>query len=198
MFNVASVHQLLFDTSPASPAASIWFCIDVRKCPNAAFQSLRTYDWDPGSEVAHCVYRSCVQRRDRGSRAHSCRLDRQRRRRWNKLWVSSHRMIPMLNYFAVESHLQTQRAAIKMLHERILVLMQYVTEVIVGKDTSFSHVLWNWLVWLGQAKKDHAMLRSLSALIASLPASENKAFREEFETVGWSLFRRHFHAHTIP
>ena len=50
-------------------------------------------------------------------------------------------MIPMLNYFAVESHLQTQRAAIKMLHERILVLMQYVTEVIVGKDTSFSHVL---------------------------------------------------------
>lgn len=33
----------------------------------------------------------------------------------------------------VESHLQTQRAAIKMLHERILVLVQYVTEVIAGK-----------------------------------------------------------------
>jgi len=66
---------------------------------------------------------------------------------------------------SLESHLQTQRAAIKMLHERILVLVQYVTEVIAG-----------------QTQKDHPTLRSLSALIASLPASENKAFREEFET----------------
>ena len=33
---------------------------------------------------------------------------------------------------AVESHLQTQRAAIKMLHERITVLVKYVTEVIAG------------------------------------------------------------------
>ena len=32
----------------------------------------------------------------------------------------------------VESHLQTQRAAIKMLHERIMVLVKYVTEVIAG------------------------------------------------------------------
>jgi hypothetical protein len=32
----------------------------------------------------------------------------------------------------VESHLQSQRAAIKMLYERILVLVQYVTEVIAG------------------------------------------------------------------
>ena len=31
--------------------------------------------------------------------------------------------------------------------------------------------------------KDHATLRALSALIASLPATENKAFRDEFETV---------------
>lgn len=35
----------------------------------------------------------------------------------------------------------------------------------------------------GQAVKDHATLRSLTALIASLPATENKAFRDEFETV---------------
>ncbi|KIM85492.1 hypothetical protein PILCRDRAFT_817520 [Piloderma croceum F 1598] len=66
---------------------------------------------------------------------------------------------------SLESHLQTQRAAIKMLHERILVLVQYVTEVIAG-----------------QTQKDQTTLRSLSALIASLPASENRAFREEFET----------------
>lgn len=36
---------------------------------------------------------------------------------------------------------------------------------------------------LGQAVKDHATLRSLSALIASLPASEHKEFREEFDQV---------------
>ncbi|KAG5728547.1 COP9 signalosome complex subunit 6b [Termitomyces sp. T112] len=66
---------------------------------------------------------------------------------------------------SLESHLQTQRSAVKMLHERILVLVKYITDVISG-----------------QAQKDHATLRALSALIASLPATENKAFRDEFST----------------
>ncbi|KIM48341.1 hypothetical protein M413DRAFT_440067 [Hebeloma cylindrosporum] len=66
---------------------------------------------------------------------------------------------------SLESHLQTQRSAVKMLHERILVLVKYVTNVIAG-----------------QARPDHTILRSLSALLASLPASENKYFREEFNT----------------
>ncbi|KAG6381380.1 maintenance of mitochondrial structure and function-domain-containing protein [Boletus reticuloceps] len=66
---------------------------------------------------------------------------------------------------SLESHLQAQRAAVKMLHERILVLVQYVTNVLAG-----------------QVPKDHTILRSISALIASLPASENKGFREEFDT----------------
>ncbi|KAF8078301.1 maintenance of mitochondrial structure and function-domain-containing protein [Lyophyllum atratum] len=66
---------------------------------------------------------------------------------------------------SLESHLQTQRSAVKMLQERILVLVKYITDVIAG-----------------QAPRDHATLRSLSALIASLPATENKAFREEFTT----------------
>ncbi|KII93712.1 hypothetical protein PLICRDRAFT_402403 [Plicaturopsis crispa FD-325 SS-3] len=65
---------------------------------------------------------------------------------------------------SLESHLQTQRAAVKMLHERIQVLVKYVADVIAG-----------------QAQKDHGTLRSLSALIASLPATENKGFREEFD-----------------
>jgi len=65
---------------------------------------------------------------------------------------------------SLESHLQTQRSAVKMLHERILILIKYVTDVIAG-----------------QAHSDHTTLRSLSALIASLPASENKYFREEFD-----------------
>ena len=67
----------------------------------------------------------------------------------------------------VESHLQTQRSAVKMLHERILLLVKYVADVVAGTT-----------------KKDHDVLRSLAALVASLPASENKAFREEFDTVG--------------
>ncbi|KAF9056676.1 maintenance of mitochondrial structure and function-domain-containing protein [Panaeolus papilionaceus] len=66
---------------------------------------------------------------------------------------------------SLESHLQSQRSAVKMLHERILVLIKYLTEVVAG-----------------QARPDHATLRSLAALVASLPASENKHFREEFET----------------
>ncbi|KAI0932530.1 hypothetical protein AcW1_000369 [Taiwanofungus camphoratus] len=66
---------------------------------------------------------------------------------------------------SLESHLHSQRAAVKMLHDRIILLVKYVADVLAG-----------------QAVKDHATLRSLSALMASLPASENKGFREEFDT----------------
>ncbi|PPQ69618.1 hypothetical protein CVT25_013701 [Psilocybe cyanescens] len=66
---------------------------------------------------------------------------------------------------SLESYLQTQRSAVKMLHERILILIKYVTDVLGG-----------------QARVDQSILRSLSALLASLPASENKHFREEFDT----------------
>ncbi|KAG9075591.1 hypothetical protein FS749_012722, partial [Ceratobasidium sp. UAMH 11750] len=63
------------------------------------------------------------------------------------------------------SHLQTQRAAYKMLHDRILILVQYVADTLAGKVT-----------------KNHEVLRALKALVASLPASENAAFRDEFST----------------
>jgi len=66
---------------------------------------------------------------------------------------------------SLSAHLQTQRAAIKMLHDRIFTLVDYVTQVLAGS-----------------AKTDHEVLRSLAALVASLPASENTYFREEFET----------------
>ncbi|KAF9270529.1 hypothetical protein L218DRAFT_914658 [Marasmius fiardii PR-910] len=66
---------------------------------------------------------------------------------------------------SLESHLQTQRAAVKMLHDRILILVQYVTDVIAEK-----------------APLDNDILRSISALMASLPATENKTFRQEFDT----------------
>lgn len=61
------------------------------------------------------------------------------------------------------SYLQTQRAAVKMLHDRIQILISYVSSVIAGS-----------------APKDHAALRSLSALLASLPAIDHPEFREEF------------------
>ncbi|CUA72438.1 COP9 signalosome complex subunit 6 [Rhizoctonia solani] len=63
------------------------------------------------------------------------------------------------------SHLQTQRAAYQMLHDRIVLLVQYVADVLEGK-----------------APKNHEVLRALTALIASLPASESSAFRDEFIT----------------
>ena len=87
----------------------------------------------------------------------------------------------------MESHLQTQRAAVKMLHDRILLLVRYVTEVIAGlymrTTLLLIYGLRDWCMMPGTAKRDQATLRSLSALIASLPASENPEFRKEFETV---------------
>jgi len=52
-----------------------------------------------------------------------------------------------------------------MLHERILLLVRYLTGVLAG-----------------QTKKDHDAIRALSALVASLPASEHLEFRKEFDT----------------
>ena len=69
-----------------------------------------------------------------------------------------------------------------MLHERILVLVQYVTDVIAGDSLPECA---RYLVddSSGQATRDHFALRSLSALMASLPATENPGFREEFDKV---------------
>ena len=48
----------------------------------------------------------------------------------------------LLTWFcSVESHLQTQRSAVKMLHERILILIKYVTEVIAGRKQSLTTTL---------------------------------------------------------
>lgn len=49
--------------------------------------------------------------------------------KWQHVYSSVQRCY---SRFAVESHLQSQRAAVKMLHDRILVLVKYVTEVIAG------------------------------------------------------------------
>jgi COP9 signalosome complex subunit 6 len=54
-----------------------------------------------------------------------------------------------------------------MLHTRIEVIIAYVEELIKTGDES---------------KVDYPILRSIQALIASLPASEHQTFREEFDT----------------
>lgn len=72
-----------------------------------------------------------------------------------------------------------------MLHDRIVLLVKYVSDVLAGALT------YSCRVGLqiptspcpGQATKDHSTLRALSALVASLPASDHKGFREEFDTV---------------
>ena len=75
-----------------------------------------------------------------------------------------------------------------MLHERIMVLVKYVTEVIAGKfsNRKTRHSCPKDMI-KGQATKDHAALRSLSALMASLPATESPGFREEFDTVSFLI-----------
>ena len=74
-----------------------------------------------------------------------------------------------------------------MLHERIMVLVKYVTEVVAGKFSYCGAGLGRSKETTeGQATKDHAVLRSLSALMASLPATESPGFREEFDTVTFS------------
>ncbi|WWD21032.1 hypothetical protein CI109_105513 [Kwoniella shandongensis] len=65
----------------------------------------------------------------------------------------------------VVANLTTQRNAIRMLYERISVLLQYISGVI-NKT----------------AKPDHTILRQISALVATLPTMDAKEFQEELMT----------------
>ena len=60
----------------------------------------------------------------------------------------------------------TQRNAIKMLFDRVSIIVQYLDAVAKGT-----------------AVKDQETLRQISALISSLPATDSDDFREEFMTV---------------
>ena len=77
-----------------------------------------------------------------------------------------------------------------MLHERIMVLVKYVTEVIAGNLPCCKPGFRGSEMTQGRATKDHAVLRSLSALMASLPATESRGFREEFDTVRFPIRER--------
>jgi COP9 signalosome complex subunit 6 len=69
-----------------------------------------------------------------------------------------------------------------MLHDRIQVLVAYVTSVIAGSVLPPSrNTMLN--VDLGNVSEDYSTLRSLSALLASLPAADQPEFRQEFDTV---------------
>ena len=71
-----------------------------------------------------------------------------------------------------------------MLHDRILVLVNYVKDVLAGMFYLPAPPRHTYLIpTLGSTPKDHATIRTLSALVASLPASDSQGFRDEFETV---------------
>ncbi|WVQ81454.1 hypothetical protein IAT38_003578 [Cryptococcus sp. DSM 104549] len=63
------------------------------------------------------------------------------------------------------AHLTTQRNAIKMLYDRIDILLQYVSGVINSST-----------------KPDHTILRQISALVATLPVMDAQQFQEELST----------------
>lgn len=69
-----------------------------------------------------------------------------------------------------------------MLHDRIQILVNYVSLAISGAFTSPS-LMTSSSGFLGTASVDHTAFRSLSALLTSLPASDAPEFREEFDTV---------------
>ena len=70
-----------------------------------------------------------------------------------------------------------------MLHNRILVLVQYVSDVIAGKKGHTLVCTEYSLNSSGNTQKDHAVLRALSALVSTLPASSHPEFKREFDQV---------------
>ena len=89
----------------------------------------------------------------------------------------------------MEAHLQTQRAAVQMLHNRILALVQYVSDVIAGMQNYFIYPISHFSehICAGKTQKDHAVLRALSALVSTLPASSHPEFKREFDQVCYLL-----------
>lgn len=70
----------------------------------------------------------------------------------------------------VTANLTTQRNAIKMLYDRVSVIVEYLGAVSEGTVV-----------------KDQETLRQISALITSLPAVNSRDFQEEFMTVRCSV-----------
>lgn len=77
------------------------------------------------------------------------------------------------------------------------VLVEYVSHVVAGPSRA-KEISQCLMRYLGTVRKDHEILRSLSALVASLPASEHTAFREEFNTVGLHLHPPSDSPFTLP
>lgn len=68
-------------------------------------------------------------------------------------------------FFVVAEHLVAQHVAIKMLHSRIKLVLEYVKDVQDGK-----------------LKPNHEILREAFTLSHRLPVVQNPAFKEEFHT----------------
>jgi COP9 signalosome complex subunit 6 len=70
-----------------------------------------------------------------------------------------------------------------MLHDRIVILVQYVADALDGQVLAYGLDILAYKHHSGKVPKNHEVLRALAALVASLPASENSAFRDEFNMV---------------
>lgn len=74
---------------------------------------------------------------------------------------------------AVVANLTTQRNAIKMLHSRLQVILQYLDQLVNSATESQQPI-----------QADHEVLRHISSLIACLPnARDNKNFMNEYLNV---------------
>lgn len=125
------------------------------------------------SHYAICsTYLHLSNGRSRANRSRSCRSSRNgsvKRFCWKLFWwVSRILFWDLLFYsliFSVAEHLVAQHVAIKMLHSRIKLVLEYVKDVQEGK-----------------LKPNHDILREAFTLSHRLPVVQNPAFKEEFHT----------------
>jgi hypothetical protein len=73
----------------------------------------------------------------------------------------------------VVANLVTQRNAIQMLHNKLGSIVEYLAQLMTNLEAKPS-----------ETKVDHALLREISSLVASLPhPDENPSFKKEYMTV---------------
>lgn len=85
------------------------------------------------------------------------------------------------------AHLTTQRNAIKMLYDRIEILLKYITGVVSSKMTA-KPLQHKSSLPIESTKPDYSILRQISSLVATLPTMDASEFREELVTVGSTIF----------
>lgn len=106
----------------------------------------------------------------------------------DRAW-SSGELISLVDVIVI-AHLNTQRNAIKMLHDRMLVLLEYIKAIqgqSRGNPNSSGWRFPNAFVPMAPAdpttKQDHQVTREIMALVSCLPVMSEKEFKMELLTV---------------